>query len=152
MDQTGKNAHPLDHVLRECWTVVNARWGLNMGRKFSTCIISGAALLTISLVNTVQAAPLTEQQARLKAAEWVRGPMFAQDRSLRGPASNKSVAEVLSHIRESLLVVRGNTGYCGVIREPTWILIWDNPESADWNGGYPVMINARTGHVLDCRL
>ena len=99
----------------------------------------------------MQAAPLTEQQARLKAAEWVRGPMFAQDRSLRGPAADKSVDDILSHIRESLLVVRGNTGYCGIIREPTWILIWDDAASADWNGGYPVMVNARTGNVLDCR-
>jgi hypothetical protein len=58
---------------------------------------------------------------------------------------------VLSHIRESLLVVRGDTGYCGVIREPTWILIWDSPEAAEWHGGHPVMINARTSKVLDCR-
>ena len=94
---------------------------------------------------TAHAGPMTEQQARLKAAQTVRDPVA------QGPASEKSLADVLSHIRESLLVVRGNTGYCGIIREPTWILIWDDAESAAWNGGYPVMINARTGQVLDCR-
>jgi hypothetical protein len=100
---------------------------------------------------TAHARPMTEQQARLKAAQWVRGPMSAQEAADRGPAADKSLVEVLSHIRESLLVVRGNTGYCGIIREPTWILIWDDAESAAWYGGYPVMINARTGQVLDCR-
>jgi hypothetical protein len=37
-------------------------------------------LLTVMaslIVTTTQAAELTEQQVRLKAAEWVRGPMFA---------------------------------------------------------------------------
>ncbi len=70
---------------------------------------------------------------------------------MRGPAADKSVAEVLSHIRDSLLVVRGDTHYCGVIREPTWILLWDSAEAAEGYGGYPVMINARTGMILDRR-
>jgi hypothetical protein len=108
-----------------------------------------AALL--ALLTTAHGEPLTEQQARIKAAQWVRGPMFGADRSASGPAADKSLAEVLSHIRESLLAVRGDTRYCGVIREPTWILIWDSEEAAAWYGGYPVMINARTGKVLDCR-
>ncbi len=116
-----------------------------------TTLVTATALIAIAVVNTVQAAPLTEQQARIKAAEWVRGPMFAQDRSIRGRAAEKSFKEVLSHIRESLLVVRGDTRYCGVIRKPTWILMWDSAEAAEWYGGYPVMINARTGKVLDCR-
>jgi hypothetical protein len=113
-----------------------------------------AAIVLIGLATlstTSRAGPLTEQQARLEAAQWVRGPMFSEDRSSRGPGADKTVAEILSHIRESLLVVRGNTGYCGVIREPTWILIWDSAEAAEWYGGYPVMINARTGKVWDCR-
>jgi hypothetical protein len=71
--------------------------------------------------------------------------------NLRSPAADKSVKEILSHIREALLAVRGDTQYCGPIREPTWILMWDSPEAAQWFGGYPVMINARTGKVLDCR-
>ena len=112
-----------------------------------------AILLTImGLLSAVPAtaAPLTEAQARQKAAEWVRGPMFGADRSARGAAAEKPLDQVLDHIRESLLVVRGDTHYCGVIREPTWILMWDDAESAAWTG-YPVMINARTGKVLDCR-
>jgi len=114
-------------------------------------LVAATVLMAIAAGNTVEAAPLSERQARLKAAEWVRGPMFAQDRSARGPAAVKSLDEVLGHIRESLLVVRGDTRYCGVIREPTWILLWDSAEAAAWSGGYPVMINARTGKVLDCR-
>ena len=47
--------------------------------------------------------------------------------------------------------MRGDTSYCGAIREPTWIFIWNTEESASWFGGYPVIVNARTGKVLDCR-
>jgi hypothetical protein len=84
--------------------------------QIAALVLTGLA----TLITRVEAGPLTEQQARLKAAQWVRGPMFSEDRSAAGPAANKSVAEILSHIRESLLAVGGNTGYCGVIREPTW--------------------------------
>ena len=91
---------------------------------------------------------LTEQQARLKAAEFLHGPMFSQDRSSHN--IDKPVPEILNHIRDSLLVVRGDTHYCGVIKEPTWLLLLDH-EAIDWFGGYPLMINARTGKVLDCR-
>ena len=121
------------------------------GATMRIALVTAITLIAMTSVNTVQAAPLTERQARIKAAEWVRGPMFAQDPSMRGPAAAKSLHEVLSHIRESLLVARGDTRYCGVIREPTWILMWDSAEAAEWYGGYPVMINARTGKVLDCR-
>jgi hypothetical protein len=73
-------------------------------------------LLTVMaslIVISTQAAELTEQQARLKAAEWVRGPMFACAyesppqgcQNLRSPAADKSVNEILSHIREALLAV-----------------------------------------------
>ena len=110
-----------------------------------------AAFAGLLSVMPAAAAPLSEAQARLKAAEWVRGPMFAADRSARGPAADTPLEQVLGHIRESLLVVRGDAHYCGVIREPTWILMWDDDASAAWNGGYPVMINARTGKVVDCR-
>ena len=110
-------------------------------------IAASVALMTTTAI----AGPLTEQQARLRAAQWVRGPGFAKDRSVRGPAADKSVAEILSHIREAVLAIRGDTRYCGIIREPTWILMWDSAEAADWNGGYPVMISARTSKVVDCR-
>jgi hypothetical protein len=52
------------------------------------------------------------------------------------PVTAAKTAEILSHIRESLLVIRGDTHYCGVIREPTWILIWDSAQAANtWFGG-----------------
>jgi hypothetical protein len=97
------------------------------------------------------AASLTEQQARIGSAQFVRGPMFATDRSTRGEAANKSLEEVASHLWLGLLVVRGDTGYCGAIREPTWVFMWNTEESASWFGGYPVMVTARIGKVLDCR-
>ena len=109
-----------------------------------------ALILLATLTETVEAGPLTEQQARLKAAQWLRGPGFSADPSVRGPEADRSIPEILEHIRDALLVVRGNTGYCGAILEPTWILIF-NHEASSWNGGYPMMINARTGKVLDCR-
>src|SRR5512139_903470 len=106
-----------------------------LGGTMRVALVIATALVAIALVSTVPAAPLTEQQARIKAAEWVRGPMFAHDPTMRGPAAEKSIPEVLSHIRESLLVVRGDTRYCGIIREPTWILMWDSTEAAEWYGG-----------------
>ena len=108
--------------------------------------LTGLALLN----TTATAASLTEQEARLKAAEWIQDRAIHADPAKPGPAAKKSVFEILSHIREGLLVVRGNTGYCGVIRKRTWILILDE-EGRSWNGGNPVMINAHTGKILDCR-
>jgi hypothetical protein len=117
---------------------------------------------------------ITEQQARVAVAQFVQGPMFAcvdkrappythadyaqcmadikaADPDIK-PVTAAKTEEILSHIRESLLVVSGDTHYCGVIREPTWILMWDSAEVANTLfGGYPVMIDARTGKVRDCR-
>jgi hypothetical protein len=60
--------------------------------------------------------------------------------------------ELLDHIRpgQALFMVRGDTGHCGKIKEPIWIIIGDD-KFAEMNGGYPVLINARTGKVMDCR-
>jgi hypothetical protein len=125
---------------------------------FVLCVVTGHPALA------QKTRLMAEQQARIAAAEWVQGPMFGcVDPDARAnPAcvaetvgstrvTATRTAEILSHIRESLLAVRGDTQYCGIIREPTWILIWDSEESARWYGGYPVMINARTGMVMDCR-
>jgi hypothetical protein len=68
-----------------------------------------------------------------------------------GPAADRSVAEIAGHLSLALVVVRGETGYCGTIREPTWILFGTPRNPPQWFGGYPVMMNARTGKVLDCR-
>jgi hypothetical protein len=81
-----------------------------------------------------------EQQARLKAARWVRGPMFGVDTSARSPAADKPLTEVRSHIREAFLAVGGDTRYCDIIREPTWILMRNSAEAAEWYGGYPVIV------------
>ena len=116
-------------------------------------VILAASLLTaFATTSTIaRAATLTEQQARLKAAEWIREQLISADRSKAAPATDKTVFEILKHIRDSLLVVRGNTSYCGKIRKSTWILVFDQ-EARPWNRGNPVLIDARTGKVLDCRL
>lgn len=124
-----------------------------------------ALLGVLVLESAVHAAePLTERQARITAAWWVQGTVFDDVRgaeavwaSYRGSVnltsakmSTPRTKELLTHIDESLLAVRGDTGYCGEIKEPTWVIIGDK-EFAELNGGYPVMINARTGKVVDCR-
>lgn len=110
------------------------------------------------------AAELTEQQARITAAWWVQGSIFggeqnpdaawdAYRRSPNPPYSkmmNAKTREILSDIEQALLVVRGDTGYCGKIKEPTWVVI-GYKEFSKLNGGNPVMINARSGKVVDCR-
>jgi hypothetical protein len=125
--------------------------------------------LSAAILPTYAAQMMTKQQARVAAAQFVQGPMFACVDQSAAPYTHADyaacmagigkmrvtaakTAEILGHIRESLLVVRGDTQYCGIIREPTWILIWDSAEAAEtWFGGYPVMIDARTGKVRDCR-
>jgi hypothetical protein len=110
----------------------------------------------IWIVMLVSAAPaahgaglLTERQARIVAAEFVRGPMFGPPGE-KGPAAALSVAEIVGHIQESYLAVRGTSSYCGAIAAPTWIVIFDRA-SAAWFGGYPMLIDARGGKVRDCR-
>jgi hypothetical protein len=89
---------------------------------------------------------ITEHQARVTAAWWVQGTVFDDfvhpPNGSRGAdavwdayriSANPTYAkmstprtkELLTHIDESLLAVRGNTGYCGEIKEPTWIIIGD---------------------------
>jgi len=68
-----------------------------------------ATMSVVWITTTAIAGPITEQQARLKAAQWVRGPMFSEDHSARGPAADKSIEEVLSHMREAVLAIRGDT-------------------------------------------
>ena len=111
------------------------------------------------------AAELTEQQARITAAWWVQGSVFkeategadaawdAYRRSPNPPYSkmmNVKTRELLGHIEQALLVVRGDTDYCGKIKEPTWVII-GYKEFSELHGGNPVMISARTGKVMDCR-
>jgi hypothetical protein len=113
-------------------------------------ITAGVLIALATPSTTVTAASLTEQQARLKAAEWVRQHGISADASKAGTATEKTVFEILGHIRDGLLVVRGNTGNCGIIRRRTWVLIFDH-EASSWNRGNPVMIDARSGKVLECR-
>jgi hypothetical protein len=114
-------------------------------------LIAASILIALATTSTtVTAATLTEQQARLKAAEWIREHGISADRSKAGPATDKTVFEILGHIRDGLLAVRGTTSYCGKIRKRTWIIVFDQ-ETRSWNGGNPVLIDARTGKVLDCR-
>jgi hypothetical protein len=114
-----------------------------------------SVVLTCSTA-TFGASLLTEDQARIAAAKFVKGFGFGPNGNevvpfSDSPTASKSLDEIAGHLWLGLLVTRGDTGYCGPIREPTWIFIWNTEESASWFGGYPVMINARTGKVLDCR-
>lgn len=111
------------------------------------------------------AAEITEQQARITAAWWVQGSIFektqdgvdavwdAYRKSPNPPYSkmmNAKTRQLLQRIEQSLFVVRGDTGYCGKIKEPTWVIIGDK-EFSELNGNNPVMISASSGKVVDCR-
>jgi hypothetical protein len=117
----------------------------------------GALLIVVTFTMPVHAGGLlSEQQARIAAAKFVRGYGFGPNGGQvipfpDSPAADKSLEEIAEHLYLALLVTRGDTGYCGIIREPTWVFIWNTEESASWFGGYPVMVNARTGKILDCR-
>ena len=118
--------------------------------------IAAVAVALLTILSPAYAGSLTEQQARIAAAQFVRGFGFGPNGGQvipvpDLPAAGKSLEEVASHLWLGFLVMRGDTGYCGAIREPTWVFIWSTEESASWFGGYPVMVNARTGKVLDCR-
>ena len=112
-----------------------------------------AAVAFALSIGTASARSLTEQQARVAAAQFVKGSGFGPNGGQviqvpDGSTADRSVAEIAGHLSLALLVVRGETGS---IQEPTWVFIWNTEEFAAWFGGYPVMINARTGKVLDCR-
>jgi len=118
--------------------------------------IAMAAVAFSTILGPAYAGSLTEQQARIAAAQFVRGVGFGPNGGQviavpDLPAAGKSLEEVASHLLLGFLVMRDDTGYCGAIREPTWVFIWNTDETASWFGGYPVMVNARTGKVLDCR-
>jgi hypothetical protein len=109
-----------------------------------------------STTTALAAKSLSEDQARAAAAGFVKGFGFGPNGGQiipvpDGPAAKKTIEEVAAHLKLAFLVTRGETGYCGPIREPTWLFLWDTEEAASWHGGYPVMVNARTGKVLDCR-
>jgi hypothetical protein len=137
-------------------------------------IVMGACFSSVPAI----AAELTEQQARIIAAWWVQGTVFEQSqtdadatwdayRRAPNPPYTKMMSaktrELLSNIEQALLVVRGDTGYCGKIKEPTWVIagyregLRDPSDGVNYgefsklHGGNPVMINARTGKVIDCR-
>ena len=118
--------------------------------------LSALVMVLTCFTATYAAGLLTEDQARTAAAKFVKGFGFGPNGGQvipvpNSPAASKSLEEVASHLRLALLVTRGDTRYCGIIREPTWIFIWNTEEAASWFGGYPVMVNAHTGKVLDCR-
>jgi hypothetical protein len=121
-------------------------------RTAPTLVIAGI----LSATSAASAGQLSEDQARRAAALFVRDFGFGSEggqviRVPDGPLAEKSLDEIASHFEQILLVVRGSTGYCGIIKDPTWVLIWDSSAPKSWFGGNPVMINARTGKPLDCR-
>jgi len=102
--------------------------------------IAMAAVAFSTILGPAYAGSLTEQQARIAAAQFVRGVGFGPNGGQVVPvpdlpAAGKSLEEVASHLWLALLVMRGDTGYCGVIRESTWVFMWNTEESASWFGG-----------------
>jgi hypothetical protein len=104
--------------------------------------------LALSTHQAQAASLLTKEQAENIAAQSIQ-------------ATSQSADMPLSKIKEyflfSILANRGTTSYCGVIRQPTWV-IGINPDKTGgwrtgeaWNGGYPFLIDAMTGKILDCR-
>lgn len=58
-----------------------------------------------------------------------------------------------SDISEVYLIVRGDTGGCGRIETPTWVVMFKSevPGGAEMGLAPEVFIDARTGKVRNCR-
>jgi hypothetical protein len=113
--------------------------------------LAAVAVALICSTSTYAAGLLNKDQARIAAAKFIKGYCFGPNGNEivphpDSPAASKSLNEIALWL--GLLVTRGDTGYCGPVREPTWIFIWNTEESPSWFGGYPVMVNARTGLSL----
>lgn len=99
-------------------------------------------LITLAIVTSAIApahAALNETQARLAAAEEVE------------KGASEGYEKIFLHLSRGILINSGKTPHCGPITTPTWLFMWDTAEASKWYGGYPVLINARTGKAMDCR-
>jgi hypothetical protein len=106
------------------------------------------AALVVSTLPASAASPLTKEQAENIAAQHIQMEKQSPDMPL---------SKIKEYFLFSILASRGTTSYCGDIRRPTWV-IGINPDKTQgwrtggaWNGGYPFLIDAMTGRILDCR-
>ena len=108
------------------------------------------AALVVSTLPASAASPLTKEQAENIAAQHIQMEEQSPDMPL---------SKIKEYFLFSILASRGTTSYCGDIRRPTWV-IGINPEKTQgwgtgaaplWNGGYPFLIDAMTGRILNCR-
>jgi hypothetical protein len=105
-------------------------------------------LLALTAYQAHAASLLTKEQAENIAAQSIQKTNETPDVSL---------SKIKEYFLFSILANRGTTSYCGVIRRPTWVIGlspdktqgWRTGEA--WNGGYPFLIDATTGEILDCR-
>jgi hypothetical protein len=105
-----------------------------------------AALVVLSPASATSS--LTKEQAENIAARHIQMEEQSPDTRL---------SKIKEYFLFSVLAKRGTTSYCGDIRRPTWV-IGISPDKtqgwrtgAAWNGGYPFLIDAMTGKILDCR-
>jgi hypothetical protein len=114
--------------------------------KLATITIIAALAATAAQASA--ASPLTKEQAENIAAQRIQMDEQSPDMPL---------SKIKEYFLFSILASRGTTSYCGNIRRPTWV-IGINPDKTQgwrtggaWNGGYPFLIDAMTGRILDCR-
>ena len=91
---------------------------------------------------------LSREQAENIAAQSIRFTSESPDTPL---------SKIKEYFLFSILSSRGTTTYCGELHRPTWV-IGISPDKTQgwrtggaWNGGYPVLIDAMTGKIWDCR-
>jgi hypothetical protein len=91
---------------------------------------------------------LTREQAENIAAQSIQ---------MTSESPNMPLSRIKEYFLFSVLSSRGATTYCGALRRPTWV-IGISPDKTQgwrdggaWHGGYPFLIDAMTGAILDCR-
>jgi hypothetical protein len=112
----------------------------------SLALSTSAALVVLPPASATSS--LTKEQAENIAAQHIQ---------MEEQSPNTQLSEIKEYFLFSVLANRGTTSYCGEIRRPTWV-IGISPDrtqgwrtGAAWNGGYPFLIDAVTGKILDCR-
>ena len=105
-----------------------------------------AAIFGLTLSCAHAASLLSEQQARAKAIEILKGDPYG-----------RTAAEVAKNIKQVQLIQDGNTKACGIKKGPAWefhiVVVTANKDQFN-NGvidGY-LALNARTGKILCANL
>jgi hypothetical protein len=105
-----------------------------------------AAVLLLALNSTHAASLLSEQQARTKAINILKGDPYG-----------KTPAEVTKNIKQAQLLADGTTKECGAQKTPVWefhVVVTTPDKNSFQNGvidGY-LVLNARDGKLLCANL